>query len=166
MRDLILRLIGIAAKVTRGLVIIAAAGIGVMALINFSDVVLAKFFKHSVPGALDITEEIMVLAALFPIAYICLERGHVHISLGRRIMSPALRFVVEIFQYILAVLISGFIALRCFAQFQTTFSTMTLKEGINMPIWPANLAVVIAFSFLTIVWILLLAKRLADGIDV
>jgi TRAP-type C4-dicarboxylate transport system permease small subunit len=164
-RHIILKLINIATKATRVLVIIAAVGIGVMALINFTDVVLAKFFKHSVPGALDITEEIMVLVALFPIAYICLERGHVHISLGRRIMHPTIHFMVKIFQYILAALISGFITSRCFSQFQTTFSTMTLKEGISMPIWPANLAVVIAFGFLTIVWILLLAKTLADGVD-
>ena len=165
MRDLILRLIDIMTRVTKGLVILAAAGIGVMALINFTDVVLAKFFKHSVPGALDITEEMMVLVALFPMAYICLERGHVHISMVKNIMRPRLRFVVEVFQYILAALISGFITLRVFAQFQTTLSTMTLKEGIDLPIWPANLAVVIAFGFLTLVWILLLAKTLANGVE-
>ena len=165
MRDLILRLIDMTTKLTKWLVIIAAVGLGVMALINFTDVILAKFFKHSVPGALDITEEIMVLVALFPVAYICLERGHVHISMVRNIMRPRLRFVVEIFQYILAALISGFITLRVFAQFQTTFSTMTLKEGIDLPIWPANLVVVIAFGFLTLVWILLLAKTLADGAE-
>jgi TRAP-type C4-dicarboxylate transport system permease small subunit len=149
-------------KVTRWLVIIAAAGVGIMALINFTDVVLSKFFKHSVPGALDITEEVMVLVALFPMAYICLERGHVHISMVRNIMHPTLRFVIKIFQYILAAFISGFITLRVFVQFQTTLSTMTLKEGIDLPIWPANLAVVIAFFFLTIVCILLLAKILVD----
>jgi len=165
MRNFILRLTDITTKVTRGLVIVAAAGIGVMAFINFTDVILAKFFKHSIPGALDITEEIMVLAALFPMAYICLERGHVHISMFRNIMRPKLRFVVEIFQYILAALISGFITLRVFTQFQTTVRTMTLKEGIDLPIWPANLAVVIAFGFLTLVWLLLLARTWVDGID-
>jgi hypothetical protein len=40
---------------------------------------------------------------------------------------------------------------------------MDLKEGLDLPIWPANLAVVIAFSFLTLVWILLLAKALVIG---
>ncbi len=164
MRNLILRLTDITTKVTRGLVILAAAGIGVMALINFTDVVLAKFFKHSIPGALDITEEVMVLVALFPMAYICLERGHVHISMVRNIMHPKLRFAAEIFQYILAALISGFITVRVFTQFQTTLETMTLKEGIDLPIWPANLAVVIAFGFLTLVWLLLLARTLADGV--
>jgi len=35
---------------------------------------------------------------------------------------------------------------------------MQLKEGLDLPVWPANLAVVISFGFLTLVWILLLAK--------
>lgn len=165
MKDLIMDVIEIATQVTKWLVFIAAIAIGVMAIINFTDVVLAKFFKHSIPGALDITEEVMVLVALFPVAYIALERGHIHISILRNRMGPALRFCVEIFQYILATLISGFITVRVFAQFQTTLATMTLKEGIDMPIWPANLATAIAFAFLTIVWILLLARTLVTGVE-
>lgn len=164
MRDLVLGVIEIATKMTKWLVFIAAVAIGVMAIVNFTDVVLAKFFKHSVPGALDITEEVMVLVALFPIAYIALERGHIHISILRNIMHPALRFIVEIFQYVLAALISGFITVRVFAQFQKAFTYMTLKEGIDMPIWPANLATAIAFAFLTIVWVLLLARTLVTGV--
>ena len=164
MKNLVLDIIEIATQVTKWLVVIAALAIGVMAIINFTDVVLAKFFKHSVPGELDITEEVMVLVALFPIAFLALERGHIHISLLRNIMKPGIRFSVEIFQYVLAALISGFITVRVFARFQTTLATMTLKEGIDMPIWPANLATAIAFAFLTIVWILLLARTLVTGV--
>lgn len=165
MKDFVLRLIDIMTKVTKWQVILAAMGIAAMAFINFTDVVLAKFFKHSVPGALDITEEVMVLVALFPIAYICLERGHIHISIVKNIMHPILKFVIEIFQYLLAALISGFITVRTFAQFQKTVSIMTLKEGIDLPIWPANLATAIAFASLTLVWILLLAKTLVAGVE-
>ena len=165
MRGFILRLTDIATLATRGLVIVAAAAIGIMAFINFADVVLVKFFKRSIPGTLDITEEIMVLVALFPMAYICLERGHVHITMFRKMMRPGLRRAVEIFQYLLAALISGFITFRVFTQFQTTLKTMTLKEGIDLPIWPANLAVVIAFGFLTLVWILLLARTAVGGVE-
>ncbi|MBN1626634.1 MAG: TRAP transporter small permease [Deltaproteobacteria bacterium] len=164
MKDLVLGAIEIATKVTKWLVFIAAVAIGVMAIINFTDVVLAKFFKHSIPGALDITEEVMVLVALFPISYLALERGHINIAMLRNIMGPALRFIVEVFQYTLAALICGFITVRVFAQFQKTLAFMTLKEGIDLPIWPANLATAIAFAFLTIVWVLLLAKTLVAGV--
>jgi len=42
---------------------------------------------------------------------------------------------------------------------------MTLKEGIDIPIWPANLATVISFAFLTLVWLLLLARTLVTGVE-
>ena len=58
MKDLFLSLIDSARKVTKWLVVIAAVAVGVMAIIDFTDVVMAEFFKHSVPGALDITEEV------------------------------------------------------------------------------------------------------------
>jgi TRAP-type C4-dicarboxylate transport system permease small subunit len=164
MKDLILRLIDITRKVTKWLVIIAAAGIGVMAIINFVDIVLAKFFHTSVPGALDTTEEVMVLVALFPVAYIWLERGHIYVLVVRNIMHPVLRIAFEIFQYVLAALICGFITVRTFAQFQTTLSKMILKEGTDLPIWPANLATTIAFGFITFVWVLFFARTLVAGV--
>jgi TRAP-type C4-dicarboxylate transport system permease small subunit len=164
MKDLILGLINIATKVTRWLAVIAAVGIGLMAAINFIDVVGAKFFGVSVPGALDITEEVMVLVALFPLAYIALERGHINITMVKDVMNPVLRLIIEVIQYIIAALVSGFITVRTFVQFQTTLSTMTLKEGIDMPIWPANLATSIAFAFVTLVWVLLLAKTAVTGV--
>lgn len=164
MKDLILGLINIATKVTRWLAVIAAVGIGLMAAINFIDVVGAKFFGVSVQGALDITEEVMVLVALFPLAYIALERGHINITMVKDVMNPVLRLIIEVIQYIIAALVSGFITVRTFVQFQTTLSTMTLKEGIDMPIWPANLATSIAFAFVTLVWVLLLAKTAVTGV--
>ena len=63
----------------------------------------------------------------------------------------------------LSLLLTGFITWRVFVQFQETLKFMQLKEGIDLPIWPANLAVVVSFGFLTLVWMLLLAKTLADG---
>ena len=50
---------------------------------------------------------------------------------------------------------------RVFVQFQKTVKVVQLKQGIDLPIWPANLAVVVAFGFLTLVYALLLAKRKA-----
>jgi len=164
MKDLVFHLIEISKKVTRWLVVVAAMGIGVIAIILFVDIVLAKFFHKSVPGALDITEEVMVLVALFPLAYIALERGHINITMVKDVMNPVLRLIIEVIQYIIAALVSGFITVRTFVQFQTTLSTMTLKEGIDMPIWPANLATSIAFAFVTLVWVLLLAKTAVTGV--
>jgi TRAP-type C4-dicarboxylate transport system permease small subunit len=109
---------------------------------------------------LDISEELMVLVTLLPLAFIALERGHIRITLLEEHLPSVVRFVLQIVQYVIATLITGFITCRVFVQFQKTIEVMDLKEGLDLPIWPANLAVVIAFGFLTVVWMLLLAKTL------
>jgi TRAP-type C4-dicarboxylate transport system permease small subunit len=163
MRNFVLQALSIATKITKWLAILAAVSIAVMMVVNFTDIIGTKFFLKSVPGALDISEELMVLVTLLPLAFIALERGHIRITLLTDHMSAAVRFVLQIIQYIIATLITGFITWRVFVGFQETVKIMDLKEGIDLPIWPANLAVVIAFGFLTLVWALLLVKTVVVG---
>jgi TRAP-type C4-dicarboxylate transport system permease small subunit len=163
MRNFVSQALNVATKMTKWLAILAAVSIGVMMVINFADIMGTKFFFRSVPGALDISEELMVLVTLLPLAFIALERGHIRITLLTDHMSAPVRFVLQIIQYVIATLITGFITWRVFVGFQETVRVMDLKEGIDLPIWPANLAVVIAFGFLTLVWMLLLVKTLVVG---
>jgi TRAP-type C4-dicarboxylate transport system permease small subunit len=163
MKNFVLQALDVATKITKWLAILASVSIAVMMVINFADIIGTKFFLRSVPGALDISEELMVLVTLLPLAFIALERGHIRITLLTEHMTPSVRFVLQIIQYIIATLITGFITWRVFVGFQETVKVMDLKEGIDLPIWPANLAVVIAFGFLTLVWALLLAKTVVVG---
>jgi TRAP-type C4-dicarboxylate transport system permease small subunit len=163
MKNYVLQIIDVATKITKWLAILSAVSIAVMMVINFTDIIGTKFFLRSVPGALDISEELMILVTLLPLAYIALERGHIRITLLEEHLPSVVRFVLQIVQYVIATLITGFITWRVFVQFQKTVEVMDLKEGLDLPIWPANLAVVIAFGFLTLVWALLLAKTLVVG---
>ena len=163
MENFVLRAVDLAKKITRWLVIIASVAIAVLMVVNFTDIVGTKFFGMSVPGALDISEELMVLVTLLPIAFIALERGHIRITLLEERLHSAVRFALEIIQYVIAALITGFITVRAFAHLQNTIEVMTLKAGVDLPEWPANVVVVISFGFLTLVWLLLLAKTLVVG---
>lgn len=163
MRSFVLKALDVATRVTRGLVILAAGSIAIMMVINFTDIIGTKFFLRSVPGALDISEELMVLVTLLPLAFVALERGHIRITLLTERLPSVVRFALQIVQYVIATLITGFITWRVFVQFQNTVEVMDLKEGLDLPIWPANLAIVIAFGFLTLVWMLLLAKTWIVG---
>ena len=165
MRNFVLQALDIATKITRWLAILAAVSIAVMMVVNFADIVGTKFFLRSVPGALDISQELMVLVSLLPLAFIALERGHIRITLLEEHLPSVVRFVLQIVQYVIATLITGFITWRVFVQFQKTVEVMQLKEGLDLPLWPANLAVVISFGFLTLVWILLLAKTWVVGLE-
>ncbi len=165
MRNFVLQAFDVATKITRWLAIVAAVSIAVLMIVNFTDIIGTKFFLRSVPGALDISEELMVLLTLLPLAYVALERGHIRITLLEGRMPPAVRFVLQIIQYVIATLITGFITWRVFIQFQKTVEVIQLKEGLDLPIWPANLATVISFGFLTLVWMLLLAKTVVVGLE-
>jgi len=163
MRSFVLKALDVATRVTRGLVILAAGSIAIMMVINFTDIIGTKFFLRSVPGALDISEELMVLVTLLPLAFVALERGHIRITLLTVRLPSVVSFALQIVQYVIATLITGFITWRVFVQFQNTVEVMDLKEGLDLPIWPANLAIVIAFGFLTLAWMLLLAKTWVVG---
>jgi TRAP-type C4-dicarboxylate transport system permease small subunit len=163
MRNFVLQALDVVAKVTRWLAILASVSIAVMMVINFTDIIGTKFFLRSVPGALDISEELMVLVTLLPLAFIALERGHIRITLLEEHLPSVVRFVLQVVQYVIATLITGFITCRVFVQFKKTVEVLDLKEGLDLPIWPANLAVAVAFGFLTLVWMLLLAKTLVVG---
>lgn len=160
MRQIILKASDMTTRITRWLAIVAAVAIGVLMVVNFIDIVGTKFFGISVPGALDISEELMVLVSLLPIAYIALERGHIRITLLEEHLHSSIRWVLMIAQYILATFITGFITARAFAHLQKAIEVMNLKGGLDLPIWPANVVVVISFGFLTVAWLVLLSKAL------
>jgi TRAP-type C4-dicarboxylate transport system permease small subunit len=134
-------------------------------VVNFVDVIGTKFFGKSIPGALDITEELMVFMTLLPLGYVALERGHIRVTLLDAPMTPKKTFIIRIFQYSLAAIITAILTSRTFMYFLKKIKVMTLKEGVDLPIWPANMAVVISFFFLTIVWLTLLARTIAEGIE-
>lgn len=163
MKSLILKAFDVTTKITRCLAVIAGVAIAVLMVINFIDVIGTKFFGMSIPGAMDLSEELMVLVTLLPIAFIALERGHIRITLLEEHLHSVVRYALEIIQYVIAALITGFITVRVFTQLRNTFDTMNLKAGIDLPEWPANVVVVISFGFLTLVWLLLLAKTLVVG---
>jgi TRAP-type C4-dicarboxylate transport system permease small subunit len=165
MRNAILKAFDIMTKITKWLAILAAVSIAVLMIINFTDIIGTKFFLRSVPGTLDISEELMVLLTLLPIAFVALERGHIRITLLEGRLPRAVRFVLQIIQYVIATLITGFITWRVFVQFQKTLEVVQLKEGLDLPIWPANLVTVVSFGFLTLVWIVLLAKTVVVGLE-
>lgn len=163
MRAMTVSILDIAVKITRWLAFLAAVCIALLMVVNFFDIIGSKFFLKSVPGALDISEELMVCLTLLPVSYIALERGHIRITLMEERLPARVQFALRILQYLVATLITGFITARVFVQFQKTLRIMQLKEGIDLPIWPGNLAVTISFGILTLVWLLLLAKTIVEG---
>jgi TRAP-type C4-dicarboxylate transport system permease small subunit len=165
MKSVVLRAIDAVTRATKWVTIFATVCIAIMMVIITIDIVGSKWFKWSLPGTLDFSEELMVLLTLLPVAYVALERGHIRITFLEERMPQAGRFSLQLLRYTVGMLIMGFLSWRTFTQFQYVLKTMQVKEGINFPIWPANLAVVLSFGFLALVYLLLLAKTLTAGAE-
>lgn len=165
MKRFVLHLFAFVERIAKWLTILAACCIAIMMSIIFTDIVATKFFNVSIPGALDISEELMVFLTLFPLAYLAIQKGHISITLMERRLSSEARFLIEIIKYMIATVITGIITWRVFVGFHKSYAVMQLKSGLDMPTWPANLGVVIAFGFLTFVCFLHLVRTVVDGLE-
>jgi len=156
------RTLEVVKRICRWLVYIAAACLAVGMILNTVDVVAAKWLGWSIPGALDITEELMVYITILPIAYLALERGHISISIVQDHASSGVRKGLAILGYSIGVLVMCFMTWRVFTRFIYAVDAMELKKGLDLPIWPANLAVVVGFAFLALAYLLLLIKSVKE----
>jgi TRAP-type C4-dicarboxylate transport system permease small subunit len=166
MKNFSLQSVGLVTRIGKWLTIIAAVLLAVLTAINVIDIVGTKWFRWSFPGALDFSEELMVFLTLLPIGYVVLERGHINISMVEDRMPKAVRFAFFIIKCLVGIVVAGFLCWRTFVEFQFVFKGMIGKTGFTeLPIWPSNLVVAFSFGFFALVWLLLLIKALAAGME-
>lgn len=132
------------------------SGITIFALVvlAIANVLLRKFFNAPVPGYIDWTQTFMAIFAFLGLAYVQREGGHIRMDLlvgklkGRVLW--VFEFVSTLFMLlVVTALIYGtwFHFLRSFSFDAPNWSTDSTID-IALPIWPAKLAVPIAFALL------------------
>jgi len=156
---------GIVTKVAKWVAVVSAVCLAAMLLINVIEVVGAKWFHWSLIGHLELTEQLMVLVSILPIAFIALERGHVRITMVvERIASGGRSaLALEVIGYVLGTLVMVFLTWRAFFQMQYAMNVNLTTSTLSIPIWPTNLVILVGFGLLTLSWLLLLVKILIAG---
>ena len=149
---------GIVTGICRWLVYIAAGCLAIGMVLNTVDIVATKWFGWSIPGNLDITEELMVFITILPMAYLVVERGHINITILQERVSSGINRGLKILGYAAGVLVMGFMTWRVFIRLANALAAMELKKGLDLPIWPANLVLVVGFGFLALLYFILLIK--------
>ncbi|MFH0768416.1 MAG: TRAP transporter small permease [Chloroflexota bacterium] len=155
----------IVTKVTKWVTIVSAICLAAMLLINVIEVVGTKWFHWSLLGHLELTEQLMVLVSILPIAFIALERGHIRITMVVERIASAGRSALafEVLGYVLGTLVMVFLTWRAFLQMQYAMNVDLTTSVFSIPIWSTNLAIVIGFGLLALSWLLLLVKILIVG---
>lgn len=133
-----------------------ASGLTIFALVllAIANVLLRKFLNAPVPGYIDWTQTFMAVFAFLGLAYVQREGGHIRMDLlvsklrGRVLWT--FEFVSTFFMMIVVTaLIYGtwFHFLRSFSFDAPNWSTDSTID-IALPVWPAKLAVPVAFALL------------------
>jgi TRAP-type C4-dicarboxylate transport system permease small subunit len=156
-------IVNVATRVTRWVSIASTVFIAAMLLINVIAVVGSKWFHWSLPGHLELTEQLMAFVSILPVAFIALERGHIRITMVIDRFAPPVNFAIEVLGHVLGILVMGFITWRVFVQMQYTMNTNITTLTLSYPVWITNLAIMIGFGLLALSFLLLLVKLIAIG---
>lgn len=161
--NVVLAIVNVATRVTRWVSIASTVFIAAMLLISIIEVVGSKWLHWSLPGHLELTEQLMAFVTILPVAFIALERGHIRITMVVDRFTPVINFAIEVIGHVLGILVMGFFTWRVFVQMQYTMNTNISTLTLSYPVWITNLAIVIAFGLLALSFLLLLAKLIVVG---
>jgi TRAP-type C4-dicarboxylate transport system permease small subunit len=153
-------------SLNKWLSIVAAVFCALIMIIATIDVITAKVFSTSVPGAQGLIEEFNVVAVFLTIAYVAHERGHVRITLFERWMSDKLILAFKLLGYIIGTCICSFCCWRAWTLLLESIEQHTQKYGaIDFPVWPFQITVVLGFALLAITFLLLFVKEMLPRRD-
>lgn len=122
--------------------IVAAGILGIIMGLTCADVIGRYFFNHPIPGALEITESLMVGVVFLSIAYIQSKKGHTKMEL----LLERLPKKAQVYLAILGVL-TGIFVFVVFAwsggsNAWSAWVTGDYREGvIRVPYWPSKMLI-------------------------
>lgn len=133
-----------------------ASGLTIFALVllAIANVLLRKFLNAPVPGYIDWTQTFMAVFAFLGLAYVQREGGHIRMDLLVGKLRGRVLWTFELvstffMMIVVTALIYGtwFHFLRSFSFDAPNWSTDSTID-IALPVWPAKLAVPVAFALL------------------
>jgi TRAP-type C4-dicarboxylate transport system permease small subunit len=132
--------------------IVTAAGmgstvlLGIMMMLTVFDVVLRYVFDRPIPGGMELTEYLMVCVGTLGLAWCALQGAHIKVELIVSKFPPRLQKVMDSFNYILLIAVSGLIASQTFVRAGTVRELGVASAMLDVPQYPFVL--VSSFSYL------------------
>ncbi len=132
--------------------IVTAAGmgstvlLGIMMMLTVADVVLRYIFARPIQGSMELTEYLMVCVGTLGLAWCALQGAHIKVELIVSKFPQRLQKVIDSFNYILLIGISGLIASQTFMRAGTVRELGVASAMLDVPQYPFVL--VSSFSYL------------------
>lgn len=143
---------------------VATASIILLALMIFADVVALNLFKSSVPDAVIIVRELMVLAIIMPLAAATTHRAHIAVEFLTNMLPDRMVNGFVVFGSLFGVFALTPLIYSGGKELMHQINTGSAFYGdLNLPQWPGRLAFVIGIS---LCWLRLLVMSIGDLITV
>lgn len=139
---------------------VATASIILLALMIFADVVALNLFKSSVPDAVIIVRELMVLAIIMPLAAATTQRAHIAVEFLTNMLPERMVNGFVVFGSLFGVFALTPLIYSGGKELMHQINTGSAFYGdLNLPQWPGRLAFVIGIS---LCWLRLLVMSVSD----
>lgn len=120
--------------------------LAVMMMLTVVDVTLRYLFDSPIIGGMELTEYIMVCVGTLGLAWCALQGAHIKVELIVSRFPPRLQKVMDSFNYILLIAVSGLIASQTFVRAGTVRELGVASAMLDVPQYPFVL--VSSFSYL------------------
>ena len=117
------------------------------ALVVFLSVVGRAVFGRAIPDNVVLTENMMPLIVVLPLAYVAARRGHIEVEVFTNPLPPRAIAFLTMFGNLIGLVIFGLIAWSAFNVMLRDFETGRYFEGLlRVPAWPAKAFFVIGLA--------------------
>ncbi len=128
----------------------SAIAIFFVMLIGVTQVFSRKLLNIPIPGYIDYIEQSMVIFAFFGIAYCQRLGGHVRMDLLMSKLSARPLYFFEALATLIGIIVISILIENSWLHFLRAYELGDSTIDIGLPIWPAKLAIPLAFGVLWI----------------
>ena len=155
--------VSVPTSISAALAIASGVAIVALMLITVIDVLLRKFFSSGFPGAIEINEVALVVVVFLAMMSAEMTNVHVRTPILTERVKPTVANWLHVVGLLPAVVFLTWVTIRTGQEALKSLASGEFRFGIvNVPLWPAKVAVVIGMAGLTIAVAIKLATALRN----
>jgi len=139
--------------------------LGIMMMLTVVDVFLRYLFNQPIKGSMELTEYLMVCVGTLGLAWCALQGAHIKVELIVSKLPQRAQKVIDSFNYILLIAVSGIIASQTFMRAETVRRLGVSSAMLEIPQHPFVLVVSFSYLLLFLTSIMLLIYAISSLIS-
>lgn len=143
---------GIAERIARAIAVVCTL---LLMLVTGADVFLRTFAGRGIPGAVEITEVVLVIAVFLGMMTASIDGMHIRATLVTGALRPTPRRHVRVVGSLIAIATTGWLLYGALLRAIASVTSGEYRFGlVQVPIWPARVAIVVGLFGLLVALIL------------